>query len=92
MKVKLLRKVRSYARWLIKNKLYGFTTTWGEVTGLSYSVEYKWAFFWMLDQRLDYHADQAKIVSTVSRKAWKHGERDRWVAKLRKPKKGEVVE
>ena len=91
MKVKLLRKVRSYARWLIKNKLYRFTTTWGEVTGLSYSTEYEWAFYWMFEQRLDYYADQSKIVSTVSRKAWKHGERDRWVAKLRKPKKGEVA-
>ena len=33
MKVKLLRKVRSHARWLINNKLYKFETTWGEVTG-----------------------------------------------------------
>ena len=90
MKVKLLRKVRSRARWLINNKLYKFETTWGEVTGLSYSAEYRWAFDWMFGQRLNYSTDQSKIVSTVSRKAWKHGERDWWVAKLRKLKKGEV--
>ena len=91
MKVKLLRKMRSYARWLIVKKLHRFETTWGKVTCISYSPEYKWAFDWMFGQWLDYHADRSKIVSKVSRKAWKHGERDRWVAKLRKPKKGEVV-
>ena len=87
MKVKLLRKVRSYARWLIVTKLYKFTTTWGEVTGLSYSTEYKWAFDWMFGQSLDYYADRDKIVSMISRKVWKHHEFDRWMAKSRKRKK-----
>jgi len=91
MKVKLLRKVRAYARLLILDKLVKFTTTDGEVTSLSFTKGYGWAFEWMFRQRLDYYADHAKIVSTVARKAWEHGERDRWMAKLRKTKKGKVV-
>lgn len=90
MKVKLLHKIRSYAESLIIRKLFKFTTNNGIVVGLSYVSGYGWAFDWMMGERLDYHSDRDNITSVVARKAWKHSERDKWMAKLRKTRKGKV--
>ena len=83
MKTKLLRKLRREARWIIDAKLFKFTTTNGEVTGLSYDHDYKWALAWMFRERLDYYEDRAKIVSVVTRLAWKYHNREFWQRKLR---------
>ena len=60
MRVKLLRKVRKYAEWLIDNNLRNFKTVNGRVVQLSYPHCYRWAFHWMFGERWDYHADRAK--------------------------------
>lgn len=90
MKTKLLHKIRSYAASLISSKLFKFTTKNGIVVGLSYASGHGWAFGWMMGKRLDYHSDRDKIISVVARKAWEHSERDKWMAKLRKTRKGKV--
>ena len=91
MKVKLLRKVRKYAAWLIDSKLTGFGTTNGKVTSITYSCEYGWAFEALMGESIDCE-DRAKLVSIVSREVWKHHKFERWMAKSRKSKKGEVAE
>lgn len=84
MQTKLLKKVRRYAENLLENDLTRFETENGRVTGISYTHEFRWAFYWLLGERLDYHADREKIVCTIARIAWDKFLRDKWTRKLRK--------
>lgn len=84
MRTRLLKKVRRYAETLFDTKLTRFQTENGRVTGISYVREFEWAFSWLIGERLDYHADGARIVCTVARIAWDKFLRDKWTRKLRK--------
>lgn len=84
MRTRLLKKVRRYAETLLDSKLTRFKTENGRVTGISYVHEFEWAFSWLLDKRLDYHADSGEIVCTIARIAWDKFLREKWTRKLRK--------
>lgn len=84
MRTRLLKKVRRYAETLLDSKLTRFKTENGRVTGISYVHEFEWAFLWLIGKRLDYHADMARIVCTISRIAWDRFLRDKCTRKMRK--------
>ena len=88
MRTRLLRKVRRYAMAIFDAKLTRFKTENGRVTGISYVHEFKWAFYWLLGERLDYHDDRGKIVCIIvciiARIAWDRFLRDKWTRKMRK--------
>ena len=84
MRTRLLKKARSYAETLFDTKLTRFKTENGRVTGISYVYEFKWAFYWLIGKRLDYHADRGKIVCTIARIAWDKFLRDKWTRRMRK--------
>lgn len=84
MRTRLLKKVRHYAEVLFYTKLTRFQTENGRVAEVSYVSEFKWAFYWLLGKRLDYHADRGKIVCTIARIAWDRFLRDKWTRKMRK--------
>lgn len=84
MRTRLLKKIRRYAMTILDAKLTRFKTENGRVTGISYVHEFKWAFYWLLGERLDYHDDMGKIVCTIARIAWNRHLRDKWTRKMRK--------
>jgi hypothetical protein len=89
MRTRLLKKVRRYAEALFDTKLTRFKTENGRVTGISYVHEFKWAFYWLLGERLDYHDDREKIVCIIARIAWDRFLRDKWTRKMRKDARDE---
>ena len=81
--VALLGEIRDEAAHILDFKLKEFSTTNGEVTSITHPIEYRWAFDWMLNERLDLVKDRQKIVSKIARMLWKREKREYWTKKLR---------
>lgn len=84
MKTRLLSRVRYAAQRIFDTKLLTFGTVYGRVNRIRRTIGYDWAFMWMMDERLDYYADQKKIVCTIARLLWKRELCRYWYNKLKK--------